>query len=1191
MDKRFLKEEGIEVFTGNELLVKGGLEGRMALLTGYPGSPVSDVFEAASAAADYMKQHGILAQIANNEALSVARLNGTQMADIRAMAVMKSLGLHVASDGAALGNLAESPGGGALIVVGDDPWMDSTQINNDSRFICQHLHIPVIEPSTFQEIKDWISKAFEISGKSSLYVGYLITTHQADGGGTVRVHKNRFPEISTINPTRIDTSRIPLDETVLLPPKTWAREETLPARFEKFLKLAREHGLNKILHPFAHPEGKKKPIGFVASGLSYLYLEHALGLLGLSGEFPILRLGVSYPVDAATLLTFARQVKSIFVIEEKRGFVESQISDILRGAYQRGDSAYVPLWGKNFPDGNPGVPVERGLHPSILMERLAPVLEKLDDPTVSINREKIRREVEEAEKTGRYLVQIPSRTPTFCPGCPHRDSSSLFLEIKKNFKDPRYMQRKHNREPVDLLFHGETGCFTMLMFEPNKDLMHNYSGMGLGGGTGAGIDPFITNKQVVFLGDSTFFHSGMLAISDSIKNNQDITYVILDNKTTAMTGHQPTPANDVDIMGEKTFAQRIEGVVQGLVGDSGIPVIRTNPSYRESYRELLEEMVLKDGVKVVIADKECGITYHRREKARHLGILREKGFLGEERFINITPEVCEYCLECTRSTGCPGLTIEETDFGPKIQTDLSACVSDGACTRLKVCPSFEEVIVRRKKAPPARKNFSADGLPLPAMRRFDDLWSVYMAGVGGMGTGVLSAVLTRAGEIHGYKVVFSDKKGLAIRNGGVYANVLFAKENLPLSPVIPYGKADLLLGIDILEAVRGIDPHFQMRVASPARTASVVNIAKTPTILTLMGNEDFEPAMLEEALMRYTRNDLYFSADFSDVSQRFLGSKQYTNIILLGAAFQRGLLPLSIGDVEWGIRHTVSPGVYDENFQALTLGRILAHDPSSLGLTKKIQTLKEVIAEKEALLSRGLGGKKRVEGYRRLLQSLLSALAPTESLSRAIANRVYDLIRYENLSYAENYVEKVLQTFRRDLASGGYEATKTVIFNLHKVMAIKDEVYVSLLLTSSEKLERDRKHYGIDEENGDSLSYAHLNRPQFSLFGRDFAFDFNTKNWMLNLMKRMKFLRRLLPDWHKREKAFRDGYISWVDGFTPDGDARSYSLYVEMLRLPESCRGFREIVYPKMDAAQKRAEELLAQIAQPHAQPMKQAKV
>ena len=235
----------------------------------------------------------------------------------------------------------------------------------------------------------------------------------------------------------------------------------------------------------------------------------------------------------------------------------------------------------------------RGINTSIVMERLGNLFLKLDLLKEDAQRERVRSELSLIQETADRRVDIALRTPTFCPGCPHRDSASVSLKLKKEFSDADYMREKHDRAPTDIIFHGESGCHSMLQFAPNEGLMQNYSGMGLGGGTGAGIDPFINNKQVVFLGDSTFFHSGMVAISDSIKNHQDITYIILDNKTTAMTGHQPTPGNDFDVMGRRTFQQNLETVVRGMAGGADVPILRTNPAERDSYEKLWNNFVLK----------------------------------------------------------------------------------------------------------------------------------------------------------------------------------------------------------------------------------------------------------------------------------------------------------------------------------------------------------------------------------------------------------------------------------------------------------------------------------------------------------------------------------------------------------------------------------------------------------------------
>jgi indolepyruvate ferredoxin oxidoreductase len=1175
MDERFLKEEGIEVYTGSELVVKGALEAAVALITGYPGSPISDVFDVAHANRELLKQHGILAEMANNEALSVARLNGSRMAGVRAMAVMKSVGLHVAADGLALGNLSEPHNeGGSIVVVGDDPWIDSTQINNDSRFLSRHLHMPVLEPGTFQEVKDWVGVAFELSSTANLYITYLLTTNQADGGGTVWTHPNRYPAVNTYAPITLDSSRFNLDTTVLLPPRTWTREASLPARFETLKGEARARGLNRILYT----QPGRFPLGFVASGLTYCYLEHALADMGLAGRIPLLKLGLTYPVDAEMVLQFAQQVGAIFVVEEKRGFVEGQILEILHDARQSGALAReIPLWGKKFPGGREGIPEVRGLNPSVIAERLIPMLLEALQNVAGVDLARLRAELAMLEATRQVSVALPPRTPTFCPGCPHRDSSSVLLQVKKDFMDPAYMKRTHQSPPVDLVFHGETGCFTMLMFEPNKPLMHNYSGMGLGGGTGAGLDPFITNKQVVFLGDSTFFHSGMLAISDSIKSQQDITYIILDNKTTAMTGHQPTPGTDLNLLGEPTFAQNIEKILEGMSHGSGIPVVRTDPNYRDSYRQLLEDTILQDGVKVIIADKECGITYHRRVKKEKKALLRWQGYLPEERHINVTPEVCEFCLECTKTTGCPGLTIEETLYGPKIVADLTHCVSDGACAKMKVCPSFEEVTVRRRA--PARSAVIrpvTEGLPFASLPEFESVWSIYTAGVGGMGTGLMSAILVRAAQRQGYRVLFSDKKGLAIRNGGVYAHVVISKDGGILSPLIPYGKADVLLGVDLLEAARSLDPKNNLRVVHPARTRAVVNTALNPTIRMLMGEDALPGPAMGEVIHQHVQPGHYFGCDFSAISDHYFDSKLYTNLVLLGAAWQQGYLPLALENMESAIVDSVPRDDRKVNLEAFHIGRAVVAEPHSLHLPEFATSYDSLVQEKARYL-RELYGRRTAEEYRRLMDETVFHLGLDARTHTHLAQRVYDLICYEDLAAARRYTDLVLATAQKDRASWQHQATQAVLRQAFKVMAIKDEVYVAHLLTSPEKRQRDLARYRIDEANGDRLVYRHFTRPEFKVFGRTLRWDMDSRNWQLRLLRHLKFLRRLLPAWHREEKEFRDWYLQLAGRFQAEDEA-SYALWVKILNCPERVRGYREIRRPCMETARLEVVQCLQKL-------------
>ena len=1196
MDDRFTQASGTHVYTGCELLIKGALESGVSLLTGYPGSPLAEVFDVIQRNAELLKSNGIVAQIANNEALSIARLNGSQMAEVRAIAFMKSVGLHVASDALAISNLAGTTGG-AVVVVGDDTWSHSTQVPADSRFLARHVYIPLIEPTTFQELKDWVNYAFQISAAADLYVCYLTTENQASGGGNVELQPNIYPDITGLKQIELNTERIDADKRVVLPPHTAQIEtETLRERLPTALETAKDLGLNQIQFTAESSRKKRYPIGFVSAGLAHNCLLHALGELHLYGDIPVLKLGMTHPIDADIVREFAEQVDEIYVVEEKRPLLENEVKALLTRMYQ--DSSikrYINVWGKQFPDGLAGIPAASGLDASILIQKLIPLFKHrlgTADTTRSsaetemlVDLSHLEREETFQKEIAEQQIDIPQRTPTFCPGCPHRDSSSVLLEITRQFMDADYMKKHHDSGPVDLVFHGDIGCYSMLKYEPFPRLMHNLSAMALGGGSGAGIDPFIENKQIVFMGDSTFFHGGMAAISDSIKNNQDIAYIILDNQTTAMTGHQPTPAGELDLLGNPTFAQDIEQVAQGLAGNSEIEIVRTNPEDRVNYKKYLEKTILKSGVKIVIADKECAITYQRRLRREQRDTIAKDGFLKYEKHINITPEVCEFCRECTTETGCPGLKVVDTDYGEKIAIDQSNCVTDGACARIKyACPAFEEVIVTRKRSPQAQT--AATGyqdllndtpLPPPPLLTFERSWNMYAAGVGGMGIGTISKVLVVAGYLQGYDVNFCDRKGLAIRNGGVYTHIAYIQPGTHVSPIIPYGKADLLLGLDILEAARGITAQSLFRIASPDRTSAVVNTAKTETISTLIGKDDFDPNTLEAALQTHTRPDTYFGTDLFTVSEQLFGNKLYANMMLLGTAFQRQLIPLELEPLQLALKQMVPHADLDTNMKAFNVGRRLALDPRQRGDEGPRQlSYTEMLSEKRRILAEKRGGKRLAQAYVTLVEGAVETLdIGSDDMHRILARYIYDLIQFEDTNYARRYVEKVKRIHAHDSETHDYRATKAAIRYLHKAMLIKDEVYVAHLLTSKEKLERDKELYKVDTKNGDKIKYVHLNRPHFTVMGLDFEADIDTRNWQLNLMKRMKFLRRWLPEWHAKEKAFREWYITRViDTFAPT-DAEAYERHLRALECVEEVRGYREIRYPKMETARQTVERLL----------------
>jgi indolepyruvate ferredoxin oxidoreductase len=1271
-DPRFLTDSGREVFTGNELLVKGCLEteGGVHLLTGYPGSPVAGFFDCLGDVKDLLKSHGMRAFQANNEALAAAAMNGSQMLGCKAVCTMKNVGVHVAADALALGNLAGAhPDGGAVVICGEDPWCDSTQVPADSRFLCEHLRMPVVEPGNIQQTKDWINLSFKLSQAAELYIGYIVTTAQADGGGTVECYPNQWPTLNSKQKVGLETGQVNLDK-VLLPPRTWQHELQIPDRFRKTIAKARELGINRIVAGGQWPVASKEsgggnslaadyrplatspsPLGFIVTGMAGPYLEHVLTDLGLAGVFPVLQMGMSYPVDVALVEEFSKLCKQMIVVEERRSFLEKNIRD---GAFrelehQAAAELVGKLFGKKFPRANAcaeniggsesrtgadqnlcdGIPDTRGLNVSVLAQKLIPLIKQTEEIPAHLRNGRLSDELARLRKASKPKLQVfnekvISRTPTFCPGCPHRDSSATLLELRKNLLDPKYMMQKHGIGPVDLVAHGDTGCYTMLMFAPTEQLMHNYSGMGLGGGTGSGIDPFITNKQIVFMGDGTFFHSGQVAISNAIKTGQDLTFIILENGTTAMTGHQEHAGTETDVLGNRSYMQDIETIVRGMAGTSPLTVTKLNPADRSRYHGVLEKTILSDGVKVLIADKECGITAQRDVMRAERQTIKKHGYLPKKTHMNVTPEVCEHCLECTKQTACPGLTKLDTDYGPKIDTDLTWCVNDGACERVKVsneygnnvkpCPSFEQItVIRQRRRRYTLPHMALDKLPEPThvhdMSAKGAVWRSHMAGVGGMGIGVVNAILVRAGHKEGHRVVFQDKKGLAIRNGGVYSQITFINDGggsdeatkgrsdeandaegsspsslrRPVAPSlsttgnIPYGKADLLLGIDILEAARALDPREQFRVASPDRTCAVLNVYKQPTVYTLLGKQDFDPEALREEIYGSCRVEHSFAKDMSSLCEQRLGSKLYANIMMLGAAFQLGLIPVSAHSIAWAIKDSIRRQ-HRKNLKAFNIGRRLALEPRALPQKPQPETWDQLVTNKSRIFRRTrLFGRTASMEFEKIVQGAMKQLRDLpEGAKYDLTIRLYDLMQYQDAAYAKSYLEKVRALYRRDSAGRGFEATIAAIWNLAKVMLIKDEPYVAYLLTRYEKKQRDIAKYGVDVSNGDRIVYKHHTNPEFNLGRHRIRLRITTRDWHLNLVRHMKWWRKI-PGWHRHEVGFRDWYAGLLDRVSLNTDD-GYAQALRVLKCPEDVTGYREVRYPKQDKAREQVEaELLRQ--------------
>jgi indolepyruvate ferredoxin oxidoreductase len=476
------------------------------------------------------------------------------------------------------------------------------------------------------------------------------------------------------------------------------------------------------------------------------------------------------------------------------------------------------------------------------------------------------------------------------------------------------------------------------------------------------------------------------------------------------------------------------------------------------------------------------------------------------------------------------------------------------------------------------------------MSESGNTWRCHMAGVGGMGIGVVGAILVRAGHKEGYRVVFQDKKGLAIRNGGVYSQLTFVTDprsgrvedprdvwvedpRVTVTGSIPYGKADLLLGVDILEAARATDPRENFRVAHKSNTAAVLNLHKQPTVYALLGKDDFSPEDLRDEIFNHCKADLSYAKNISQICEDRLGSKQFANIMMLGVAYQLGLIPVSAHSIAWAIKDSIRRE-HRRNLKAFNIGRKLALEPRALPIKPAPETWQQLVVNKSRILRKTkIQGRKWGDDYERLVETAMKLMRQlSEEHKYDLALRIYDLMQYQDFHYAKRYMDVIRHVYRRDDARHAYAATHAAIVNLAKVMLIKDEPYVAYLLTRYEKKVRDIAKYGIDESNGDRILYRHHTSPEFNLGKWRVRLKITTSDWQLNLVRRMKWWRKL-PGWHQREVAFRDWYIALLDR-APIGT--DYEKALRVIKSPADVNGYREVRYPKMDAAKDAAEAELA---------------
>ena len=589
---------------GNEAIARGAVEAGVNVAAGYPGTPSSEVL---TTLAKVATEYGFYAEWSVNEKVALEVAVGASYTGARALVSMKQVGLNVAAD--PLMSLAYiGVKGGLVLVVADDPGPHSSQTEQDTRKFASFAKLPVFDPSTPQEAKDMVKEAFELSEKYSLPVILRPTTRTC--------HACQDVEVEEI--VKFDRAcRFEKDpKWVIMPGLSYKKHIEL----NKMQPLIADD-FNKSKFNILNLIGDK---GIIACGVSYNYVLEACQELNL--EPSLLKIGTPYPLPPQPVLELLNHCQSVLVIEEQEPVVEDQAIML---AWQNG--LVTRISGKN----DHLVPREGELNVDkvkALLIRYFNLTESM--PIANVN-----------------TPSLPTRAPVLCAGCPHRASFLAFKEIGR---------------AQDAVFCGDIGCYTLGTAAP-LDMLDTCLCMGAGISQAAGmsrVEP--GRKHVAFIGDSTFFHSGIAGLTNAVYNNANITIVILDNSTTAMTGHQPHPGINRTAMGTSNKVIDIAEVVRAC----GVELIKIVDPYNftEMKQAAAEAMEFK-GPSVVLAKREC------------VAIVKTP-----KKYV-VDLELCSGCMKCIKKLGCPAIYMDHEAIMISPQ-----CTGCGLCAQ--VCPqkAIQEVL-------------------------------------------------------------------------------------------------------------------------------------------------------------------------------------------------------------------------------------------------------------------------------------------------------------------------------------------------------------------------------------------------------------------------------------------------------------------------------------------------------------------
>lgn len=608
-DKQFL--------LGNEAAVRGAIEAGISIAATYPGTPSSEIGNILSMIA---KDANIYFEFSTNEKVAMEVAATAAASGLRSFTFMKHVGMNVASD-SFMTTAYTGVRGGMVILIADDPSMFSSQNEQDSRHYGQLANIPVLEPSSCQEVKDMVKYAFELSEEIELPVIVRTTTRVSHMRGIVEF--GEIEDNSTEEEQHWKKNNFIKNPSKFVPVPAFAQNMhiDLIKKMEKAIDISNNSNLNKEIDV-----NDSKKYGVITSSGSFNYVHDVIAVNNL--DMGILKLGMTNPIPDELIIEFLKEIDEIFVVEEVDPIIEKEVLMIIGK-----NSLNIKVHGKL--DGT--FPKYHEFNPNIVKEGFNKVLNFTE-----IKEHKLSNSLE------KLIADIPNRAPVLCSGCPHR---SMYYGVNKALKEL-------NIDLKDTVFASDIGCYTLGLNSPYNAADYLLS-MGSSVGDGCGFS-IATNQYVFsFIGDSTFFHSGISPLINAVHNKQNFVLTVLDNRITAMTGGQPNPGIPVDGMGDE--APEIS--IRQLAKAAGVKFIRVvNPLNLEQVVETYKKAIEYDGVAVIISKSPCTLI---------------KGFLKQPS-VELIESNCNSCGECSTSLACPAISVKNG----KVDIDKTMCVGCNVCVQV-----------------------------------------------------------------------------------------------------------------------------------------------------------------------------------------------------------------------------------------------------------------------------------------------------------------------------------------------------------------------------------------------------------------------------------------------------------------------------------------------------------------------------